>query len=280
MIKKLFLVVSLTLLTPAVISCNSPRESSTPEKTIETGVKKGNLFLVANGEDFIREGFVSKDGWRLDFDRVYVTLANVTAYQTDPPFNPEKENKIQASKKVVLLNGPKTVDLAAGEKDAEPILVETVEAPAGTYNAISWKVVKATAGAAEGKTILLEGKAKKEGQTVKFSLSFDRPLEYTCGEYVGDDRKGILKAENNAQLETTFHFDHIFGDADTPADDSLNTDALGFEPLAALASNGSLEADMESVKQKLSAENYRKLEKAIVNLGHVGEGHCSTNSEQ
>ena len=77
MIKKLFLVVSLTLLTPAVISCNSPRESSTPEKTIETGVKKGNLFLVANGEDFIREGFVSKDGWRLDFDRLHATGAGL-----------------------------------------------------------------------------------------------------------------------------------------------------------------------------------------------------------
>ena len=263
--KKLFLVASWTLLTATgLISCSSQSNTST----------QGSLSLVANGEDFIREGFVAKDGWRLDFDRAYVTLANVTAYQTNPPFNPESGSKIPASKQVVLLDTAKTVDLAAGASDAQPILVAKVKAPAGKYNALSWQLVRASQGKAQEKTIVLEGTAKKDGQTVKFIIGFDRPLDYFCGQYVGDDRRGILKAGAQAQLETTFHFDHIFGDAQAAADDPLNVSALGFQPMATLAKDGKLEVDMATLKEKLSERDYEKLEQAIASLGHVGEGHC------
>ena len=34
-----------------------------PKRFLETA-------LVANGEDFVRQGFVSKDGWRISFDHV------------------------------------------------------------------------------------------------------------------------------------------------------------------------------------------------------------------
>ncbi|MGB3613727.1 MAG: hypothetical protein WBA10_08035, partial [Elainellaceae cyanobacterium] len=40
----------------------------------------GTLEFRANGEDFVRQGFVSKDGWQMDFDHLYVTLSELKAY--------------------------------------------------------------------------------------------------------------------------------------------------------------------------------------------------------
>ncbi|ELR98466.1 hypothetical protein [Gloeocapsa sp. PCC 73106] len=242
-----------------------------PTSATKQNSDTGELLLVANGEDFVRQGFTSKDGWQIEFDHVYVTLAEVTAYQTNPPFDPATDEAMKPIVTVVLTESPQTVDLAEGDTDAKPILVSQVkDAPAGNYNAIAWQVVPST----EGKTILLQGKATKGGETINFNLGITQALKYTCGEFVGDDRKGILEPGAQAELETTFHFDHIFGSAEVPQDDPLNTDALGFEPLAALAQNGQLQADSESLAQQMSPEDYQRLAEAIANLGHVGEGHC------
>lgn len=281
--KQLLIWASLTFLAPGVFfGCSenatqtgTQAEAPAEQKTeTQAAAGQGTLQLVANGEDFVRQGFVTKDGWRIDFDHVYVTLDDITAYQTEPPFDPDKSGELKSTQKVTLLEEPKTVDLAEGGGDAHPITVATQKAPAGTYNAMSWQVVEATKGPASGSAILLDGTAKKEGRTVDFVISLDKPLEYTCGQYVGDQRKGILTSTEQGELETTFHFDHIFGDADTPANDSLNQDAVGFEPMAALAQNGTLKADMATLEQKLPKQDYQKLQKAIAGLGHVGEGHC------
>lgn len=83
----------------------------------------GTLELWANGEAFLREGLVSKEGWALQFEHVYVTLADITAYQTDPPFDPQGEGELQA-KALVSLTGPLTVDLVP-----ERALLGSLEAP-------------------------------------------------------------------------------------------------------------------------------------------------------
>ncbi|MBZ8180093.1 DUF4382 domain-containing protein [Oscillatoria salina] len=277
--KNLLLVASLTFLAPiALVSCsgNETAEVETPteSETIASSGEKGNLVLVANGEDFVRQGFVTKDGWQINFDNVYVTLADVQAYQTEPPFDPDTAEEIKASESVVLISEPITIDLAEGDADAQPITVAEKEAPAGNYNALSWQVVPGETDVTAGKTIVLDGTATKDGETVDFVIGFNQPLTYQCGEFVGDDRKGILKGTETADVETTFHFDHIFGDADAPADDPLNQEAVGFQPMAALATNGTLEVDQETLQSELSSEDYQKLENAIASLGHVGEGHC------
>ena len=119
---------------------------------------------------------------------------------------------MQAKEKVVL-DKTHTVDLAAGGEDAEPILVEAVaDAPAGQYNALSWKMVKAETRPAEGQTLVMVGTAEKEGQTLDFTIALNQPLEFVCGEFVGDERKGILTQGSTADVEATFHFDHLFGD--------------------------------------------------------------------
>lgn len=234
----------------------------------------GSLELKANGEDFVREGFVSKDGWHIRFDHVYVTLAEVEAYQTDPPYDPHEAGAPQATA-TVRLDGTFTVDLAEGDEQAEPLLVGAVpDAPAGHYNALHWKMVRADSGPAAGYALVITGAAEKDGQTIQFTVRIEREYEYTCGDYVGDERKGFVSKDGTADLEMTFHFDHVFGDAGTPADDELNVDAPGFAPFAAISRDGSLDIDLAGLEAELGSTEYQMLVEILPTLGHVGEGHC------
>jgi hypothetical protein len=270
-LKKLVKTVIMTIL---ISSCSSPEAPKNQPTTVDEN--QGTLTLVANGEDFVRQGFITKDGWQVDFDHVYVTLNDVVAYQTEPPYDPESEQQFNAKESVNLISNSTTVDLAAGDENAKPIQITQVKAPFGNYNALAWKLVNDQE---TGASIVLEGKATKKEQTINFLLSFSSPLEYVCGEFIGEERKGIFTANTSAELETTFHFDHIFGDADTPMDDDLNVAALGFEPLAKLSENNQLKSNLKILQQKLNSQDYQKLQKAISSLGHVGEGHCRLQNQ-
>lgn len=275
--KQLLIWSTLAFVIPSVLlsSCQTQTtETETEtEQTQTTDNTPGTLQLRANGEDFVREGFVTKDGWKVTFDQLYANLVEVTAYQTDPPYNAETGGKPEAKEKVILAQ-TQTVDLAEGDETAEAILVSEVSAPPGRYNALSWKMLKAASGPAQGYSLLMNGTATKDGQTIPFTLKVDQELEFTCGDFIGDERKGILQGGDTAELEATFHFDHLFGDGGVASDDEINTGALGFVPLAAIAEGGKVEADMGTLKSKLSPADYQKLMAILPSLGHVGEGHC------
>lgn len=257
-------------------------QQSIAQTEAEMASEGGTLRLVANGEDFVRQGFVTKDGWQIDFDHVYVSMTEATAYQSEPPFEPEKgdtADDISHQETVSLLDSPQIIDLAAGEADAEPILVKKVNASPGFYNALVWTVAPASDNTSlPNQTIVLQGTATKDGETIDFNLGFDTPLKYVCGEFVGDERKGIVEEGDTAEVEATFHFDHIFGDSETSAEDPINQDALGFQPLADLAEGNTLNISQDALATELSSENYQKLTEAIAGLGHVGEGHCAISS--
>jgi hypothetical protein len=244
------------------------------------GQETGTLQFQANGEDFVRQGFVSKDGWAISFDHVFVNLTDISGYQTDPPYDPHTGGEVDAQV-TADLDGTHTVDLAEGGADAPPILVGQVAGvPAGHYNANAWKMVKATEGPASGYSLVLVGKAEKNGQTVDFVIDVENEYVYTCGEYVGDERKGILARDGTADLEMTFHFDHIFGDAETAMDDELNLSAPGFEPFArVVGGSGALEIDMSGLQESLSPADYQMLVDILPTLGHVGEGHCHSEMQ-
>ncbi|NEP16075.1 MAG: DUF4382 domain-containing protein, partial [Leptolyngbya sp. SIO4C1] len=240
-----------------LVGCTQPAET-------------GKLEFRANGEDFVRQGFTTKDGWQIDFDHAYLTLSDITAYQSDPPFDATRDAAPVADKSVGITRAI-TVDLAEGDETAAPILIETVDAPAGRFNALSWKL------AATEAPLVLIGTATKANRTVPFEIALSPALTFTCGDFVGDQRKGILAAGETAEVEATFHFDHLFGDADLPADDELNQGALGFEPLAAIAAEDRLALEEADLQQQLSPANYQKLQKIYQGLGHVGEGHCAAS---
>ncbi len=271
----------LTLLTPIVLqACGGGQPTAVdsgaePTTAAEPApdAEKGTLVIRANGEDFVRQGFTSKDGWAISFDNVFVSLAEITASQTDPPFDPEAGGKLEAQAQVSVPEA-KVVDLAQGDDAAEPILVAELDAPAGQFNALSWQMPPAAEGPAAGYTIWMQGTATKDGQTLPFTIRMTEELAFTCGDFVGDERKGILAAGDTADLEATFHFDHLFGDGDAPADDDINTGALGFEPLAALAENGEVDVDSAALEAGLSEADHTLFLNILPSLGHVGEGHC------
>ncbi len=244
-----------------------------PSSPLVLQSETGTLRFVANGEDFVRQGFVSKDGWSVGFDHVYVSLAEVRAYQADPPYDPEAGGDIQADV-TVELSGSYVPDLAGGGPDADPILVDARDAPTGHYNALSWTMPRAESGPAEGYALVLDGSATKDGRTIPFRIGVEQTYGYRCGEYVGDRRKGIVQAGKTAEVELTFHFDHIFGDAETPSHRDLNEAALGFEPFARIADHDTLDVDLADLEDQLTAEAYQTLVDVLPTLGHVGEGHC------
>ena len=129
----------------------------------------------ANGEDFVRQGFVSKDGWQINFDHVYVNLVDATAYETYTPYDAEAGGEPQA-KQTISLVIQKTVDLAEGDENAETIVVNEIPAPPGRYNAISWKMAKAAEGPAEGQVLVMQGTATKDSQTIPFTVKIDQEL--------------------------------------------------------------------------------------------------------
>ena len=268
------LFCGITLSSTMLISVNQKNTN----KAIAADTKTGSLILVANGEDFVRQGFISKDGWEISFDHVYVNIADASAYSTASSFEPQKgdtKNSIDYQDKVNFLTEAKTTDLAAGGAEAKPIVVKKVDVAEGFYNALSWNISTADVDSAiAGKTMVLTGKAIKDGKTIDFNLGFNRPTEYICGEFIGDERLGMVAADTPSRVEATFHFDHIFGDRDTPIEDALNQDALGFQPIAELASNGTVDLDDTDLATQLSARDYQKLTEAVSGLGHVGEGHC------
>ncbi len=265
-----YMAVLLTFLAAILAGCGS---GGTGDRAEQSENKTGTLQFTANGEDFVRQGFTSKDGWDVSFNHVYVNLADITAYQSDPPYDAHAGGEVQAATKTII-PGAHTVDLAAGDQNALPILVSEKEVPVGHYNAISWQMLKASEGPAQGYSLVIAGAAVKNGKTVNFTLKNEKEYKYTGGEFIGDQRKGIVQEGGNTDLEMTFHFDHIFGDAGTPADDELNVGAPGFAPFAGLAADGNVEINMAGLKEKLSPEDYQKLETMLTTLGHVGEGHC------
>lgn len=234
---------------------------------------QGTLTIRANGEDFIRQGFTSKEGWHLSFKQAALNMGAVTAYQTQPG---AKLEDLQAlpRKQQVSLGAPRLVDLAAGDPKTEAVLVGTISAPAGHYNALSWQWLKATRGDAAGASLVLQGLARKGSQQLPFTLKLDREVAFVCGDYVGEERKGLLSSAGQADLEATFHFDHLFGDGSLSPKAPVNQKALGFEPLAKLATQGRLEITASQLASQLSANNANKLATLWLSLGHVGEGHC------
>ena len=239
----------------------------------------GALRFHANGENIVRQGLTSKDGWAITFDHVHITLADITAYQSDPPYDAHTGGEVR-SKVELGLDRVYSVDLAEGGEDARPILVDEVkDAPVGHYNAISWKMARASDGTASGYSLVIVGAAEKDGELLDFTIKVEPTVAYTCGEYIGDERKGVLQKNGTAHLEMTFHFDHIFGDASVPVDDELNIGAPGFAPFAGAAEGGTLDIDMAGLKGKLPAGDYQKMLDVLPTLGHVGEGHCHSETD-
>ena len=234
----------------------------------------GTLEFRANGEDFVRQGFVSKDGWNISFEHIYVALSNIRAHQTNPPYDPFS-GELTRSNIMVGLPGQVIIDLAAGDADADTILIDAVEdVPSGYYNSVGWMMTPAEEGEIEGYSLVMDGTAEKDGDTIEFIIRIDEDFAYTCGAFVGDERLGIVQSEDTGQVELTFHFDHIFGDGEAAPDEEINTGAPGFDVFAPLAVDGVIEVTLSDLEMNLPEDDYQMFVDILPSLGHTGEGHC------
>ncbi|MCG9885012.1 MAG: DUF4382 domain-containing protein [Cyanobacteria bacterium] len=259
----------------ALASCTAPTpsegEGATTEGTATPAAGSSLITVRANGEAFVQEGLTSRDGWQVTFDRLLVGIQDVVVHQTEPPFDAQAAAPLAAQVSVPVPTA-EPVNLKVAEGAELPAVGQATAAP-GRYNALSWHLAPTveTEGGNRA-SILLAGQATKDGRTVPFTIAVAPDLRFECGDYVGDERKGVVTAEGG-ELEITLHFDHWFGDASLAADDPMNQESLGIEPLIALAQGDRLTLEPEAIAQ-LPAADQETLTKVFNNLAHVGEGHC------
>ncbi len=231
------------------------------EKKNQPSKATGTIIFTANGEDFVRNGFVDRSNWHLQFDTVLVNLVSPTAYSHLEPLDSQ------------VLDGRHPVDLAAGDENAAPVVVGMVNnAPVGNYLSLRFGLRRLNDGPYRGASIVLIGTATRNTDTVPFTIRLSEELDFDGKEgYVGRDVKGVLPPDDSTTVEMTFHFDHIFGDSEAPADDHINTGSVGFEFFHRFVENGRVDIQQEKLKDE---PEYEKLLSAITTLGHLGEGHC------
>ena len=226
---------------------------------------KGNIVFTANGEDFVRQGFTDKQGWKISFERLYVNIVDPTAYK------PGGESP-------AALKGAHWIDLAAGDAAAAPLVVGSLpEVSAGNYQSLRFSIRRAAAGALEGFSIVMIGQAAGKGENIGFTIKLDEEMDFHGRDgYVGDEVKGLLKPGESAEVEMTFHFDHIFGDIEAAQDDHINTGSVGFDFFRLFAEGNTVDVTQEEMKK---TAGYSTLVKAVWSLGHLGEGHCDVSAQ-
>jgi hypothetical protein len=250
----------------------------------------GTVIFTANGEGFVREGFVSEDGWRIDFDAVYANVYGPTAYQVAEQeqaltgmglrHGGHPHDDIPEGAAHVSLTGEYFLALKAPTFEVGRV----TDAPIGNYNRLAFTIQPATDQAGslveehQGQSIVLQGLATKDGaDDVQFTIRFDEEMAYSgCGPN-GD--AGVLAEGGEAESQMTFHFDHIFGDFEEgPADpddpNTINAVAIGFGPFAALAEDGVLDIDQATLGEQMNGAVFQQLVDALRTLGHTGEAHC------
>ncbi|MCL4234756.1 MAG: hypothetical protein KJ042_09570, partial [Deltaproteobacteria bacterium] len=253
------LVLALSLVSAALWLPACGDDDDDDDDSADAG--SGTLEFYANGEEFIRDGFVTMDGWSIAFDHFYVNYVGLTGIQvaeTESGYSiPVKHaghphNDIPEGSAHVAATGAFWMDLAAG--DDRSLITSVADAPAGNYNYANFEVIHTTEGEHAGQSIVMIGSASKDADTVAFTIRLDEQMVFSaCHQEVDDEYAGVVADGDTGSVEITFHSDHIFGDESTLDDpDSVNPYALGFGPFAALATDGVLDVTQSDLATGLS----------------------------
>jgi hypothetical protein len=259
-IKKIIFAAVLFLLGTSLYSIGG-QESSADGSSGEPG----SIIFTANGEDFVRRGFVDKQGWHIVFDRLFVNIVNPTAYTSDGTI-------------VHTFHGPHLIDLADGGEDADPIVIGVVEsASPANYQSLRFSLNRIESGEFAGSSIVMIGKAEKNGRLVPFTIKLEEEMDFDGKEgFVGDEVKGLLLPGGTTTVEMTFHFDHIFGDIEAGSADHINTGSVGFDFFEKYRKNGAVDISQSHLSND---DDYKILLQALWTLGHLGEGHCDVSNQ-
>jgi hypothetical protein len=273
--RKTMIILSILLATllAAFIACGNGSDRGTakstkakdPASTAGISAQPGSIVFTANGEDFVRRGFVDRQGWSISFENLYINIVEPVAYVPD-------------GDREVVLQGSHWIDLAQGGPDAEPIVIGTVDGvtPAN-YQSLRFALRRASGGPFAGSTIVMIGTAERDGVGVPFTIRLDEEIVFDGRDgYVGEELKGLLQPGSTTEVEMTFHFDHVFGDHEAGMDDHINTGSVGFDFFYTFAGGGAVEVSQGEMKD---AAGYQNLIQALWTLGHLGEGHCEVSQQ-
>lgn len=252
-------IIVFTLFAAMVMYGCSKKKEAVEETT-------GIIIFTVNGEDFVRQGFIDKQGWNISFDNLFVNIIDPVAYMPSG-------DKLEAA-----VTGEYWVDLAQGDENADPINIGKLDnVKAGNYQSLRFKIKRAADGEYKGFSIVMIGTASKEDKTVPFTIKLDEEMDFDGKEgFVGDEIKGMVKPGDKTTVEMTFHFDHVFGDKEASEDDHINTGSVGFDFFNSFSKEGKVDITQEDMK---SEKDYKTLIKAIWTLGHLGEGHCEVSNQ-
>jgi hypothetical protein len=174
----------LILKKPLYTGCE---KRSKPKETTSGGT--GAVVFTANGEDFVRQGFVYKQGWHITFDKLFVNIVDPTAYQPDE------------QKGEVVLKGAHWVDLAEGDENAEQITLGTVrDVHAANYQSLRFPLKRAESGEYRGNTIVMIGKASKDDHVNTGSVGFDFFHRFIEGDTVDVSQSEMKNSEGYSTL--------------------------------------------------------------------------------
>lgn len=259
----------------------------------------GTIVFLTNGEDFIREGFTTVDGYDISFDNFYINVYGPTAFQVAESASDDDDDDDTTEERAsslipqhaghdhseigegtahVSLTGDYFVDLAQGSAPAELGSIEDVAV--GNYNYLNFTVRPATSDSEElvdgyeGFSIVMIGQAVTGTTTIDFEIKLTEEMSFiNCGPVA--DNAGVVANGGEATVDLTFHSDHIFGDYETIGEeDSVNGISIGFGPFAALAVDGTANLTQEDLAAGFEASIYTKFIEAVKTLGHTGEAHC------
>lgn len=286
------ILFALLLLVPVLFLASCEENDDDDDDDSASG--KGSLEFYANGEEFIRDGFVGKTGWDIQFDHFYVNVFGPTAYQvaveklTMNPSETTPENggtydalhaghpheDIPEGSAHEALTGEYWLDLHEGN---DRQLVGTItNAPVGNYNYINFAMTQKTDGDYPGYSTVMIGTATKDTETIQFTIKLDEQMAFSgCHQELDDENAGVVAKGGTGSVEMTFHSDHLFGDYESLDDpDSVNPGAIGFQPFADIATAGVLDIDQDQMQSQMSTDDYTTFIAALHTLGHSGEGHC------
>jgi hypothetical protein len=242
-----------------------------------------------------------EDGWTLQFERVLVSLIDFTLASSDG--------------EALAPEGGVVADLHRGM----PLGWEMEGVPAQRWDRVSYLIAPPAADArilagadpaavetmrANGWSMLIEGAAQHDAETVRFSLGFPLAIRNSGCHSGVDGTDGLVVANGSVtEAEVTIHLDHLF--FDTYANDEAS---MRFEPYAAVASDGVMTLDSLATQElaspidrtgttiadaggapvvydpgplTLSERNLRGyVLAAATTVGHFnGEGHCDYSVE-
>ncbi|MDV2998657.1 MAG: hypothetical protein N5P05_000263 [Chroococcopsis gigantea SAG 12.99] len=206
-----------------------------------TPLDEENVSLTIEADNTIKNGLTSKDGWKLQFHHLYVTIAKMK-----PAANMSYE-KNHGNNTITLVEVPTTIDIISPRT---PSLKSS-----------------------ENKThaVIINGVATKDDRRIEFTLSFDRERDYICDRLTKGNN--YLAPQPPQQIDTSLGFERLFGNAERAASDTINQNAIGFQPLANLSRNQSLNLDEASLK------TYLPLTQNLTNVNNISDNNCNLVNE-